>query len=250
MITTEQFNTIKEYLTKYTLDPIILNYSGGLYPIKSYRYMPEADQEFKDKVKQWEEAGNYALFLRFQEITIPFHSEQCTKEQGKELKKLVEDHFKTDRFQKEFNKAFNCMCAKLTIYFNQTLNRWSGNWWIDDYSKAINIVSIESNEFKKLANSFEVTLETPNIVSTEINPCYKLIHFTDEEYKYIYDNLKKYGGVDMGIYLRQSYRQIEKTEEMEGWPEFTFEPTGRKIKYDPKSIYGLHYLELSPVKFV
>ena len=238
---------LTEMLNEYTLDPICLNYGKYCYISKREHY------HFLHTPKN----DKYVINASFLEASWHYDgNDEDNKKLYLSAKKLINQHLKTDKFQKAIKEQFNAVTLELTIFLTPEklkdlgyINQMS-TWWIDIKSnKLFNINNWFNDEFKKEWKRLDNEAQSlKNVLTYHIRPKFKEIHYTNEEYDEL---LKLIGDFNnkRSTCLNQARRftLTNPPTRLQYYKDYTLKCTGRKLKFDPESYYSFMWFEIDPV---
>lgn len=256
----ESLTDVKRMVTKYGLDPKVLNYSRTEV-ITPLSYHPLHRKNVN--------AVNYSINTPI--YTVSFQNElKETKKNYVSVKKHLAKHKAGKRFQKDVKDVFNSFKLDVCIIWSnealkaihktdnlKTINKWYS------HIKGENIYPIDKKyfclfdlkeEYKKLQNHCEKLLKIGNIVHYKVRPIYDFIHFLPEEWGELKSLPIKVEGVygadenEVSSLMLGQARTIVKELKDNPLTEITLNSTGRKIKYNfNASPYCFESLHVDPI---
>lgn len=227
---------LSQMLDAYTLDPTMMNYGKYAKANHPKVYHP----------KHRPEGLTYDLLTRFEEACWD-NKIVINKSNYIEIKKLINAHYKTQKFQDALLARYNCVRLELTYYTTEVSIGFSGNWWRT--SKSDLLFPIEDwftadfkTEYKRLQS-----LGDAKGLEYDIKIAFAEQHFTSDEYE---EAMELIGKADkktsFNTYLYQSIRFIQSNApgRSSKWKEYTYKCSGRSIIYDPLGQYSFNYIQL------
>lgn len=222
----------------HTLDPTMLNYGKFASMVKKSHFMPGHQPETDEP----------HINSQFTDLSWHF-SGTLTQSDILKVKKAVNKHLKTERFQNALRDRFNCVSIELTYFLPSEIKTgfshdWYGtiksdfifpldNWFSSDFR----------TEWKRLQIVGELL---KNITFFEIKTVFKEMHYTSEEFEELvkFEFPKK----KIGVYtiIGQSRRVNFSEETKMKCKKYTFKSTGRSILYDPDAMYCFAYQNIDP----
>lgn len=240
---TIKLDEIKHYLDKYTLDPTYLNYGGYTYVSKQSDFHPDYRGEYPN--------GRLNVSLRFLEASIGMLEDEISYSFYLAVKKEVAKHLQTEKFKQAVLSMFNSFKLKVSYSltddaFNERpriFNSWYGEVPGDNVYPlgALSPDNIRE-EYKKLDTAAQ---KMQGIASYKIEIQLLNTHFTNEEFVEFAakcDDLLPILATPPQTVLHQAI-QVDKP--IDNFLSYTFNCTGRKIKYDPTSMYSLRYFNVT-----
>jgi len=231
-------NDFIKLLEFHTLDPKMLNYGKYASMVKKSHFQPEHQPE-TDQPR-----------INSQFIDLSWHfSGNPTKADILKVKKAVNKHLKTDKFQSALKDSFNCVSIELTYFVKPeflkeyNMNIYRGDWYGTIKSDLLFPLDNWFNsdfraEWKRLTKKGE---EMQKISSFYLSVSFLEKHYINSEYQ----ELTKHKTGNRP-FLSQAYRANFSAGTLKRCKEFTFKSTGRKILYDPDAMYCFAYQEIDP----
>lgn len=227
-----------ELLNIHTLDPAFLNYGKYASMVKKSHFHP----------KHQPETDQPRINSKFTDLSWHF-SGNPTQSDILRVKKAVNKHIKTERFQSALRERFNCVSIELTYFLAEGIeigfsNDWYGtiksdlifpldNWFSSDFRA-------EWKRMQKVGESLK------NITFFEIKPVFKEIHYTSQEFEELVKiEFPKKKTSERTIIYQARRVDFSKDKQLK-CKKFTFKSTGRSILYDSDSMYCFAYQNIDP----